>query len=48
VKKLAQADTERARKRVISDYIAGMTNTYASKLYEKFFMPMSGSIFDRL
>ena len=48
VKKLALADTERARKRVISDYISGMTNTYASRLYEKFFMPMSGSIFDRL
>lgn len=48
VKKLALAETERARKRVISDYISGMTNTYASKLYEKFFMPMSGSIFDRL
>ncbi|WP_248850006.1 anti-phage deoxyguanosine triphosphatase [Thiomicrospira microaerophila] len=48
LKKVQKAESERERKRVICDYIAGMTNTYASRLYEKFFMPKSGSIFDRL
>ncbi|WFE68137.1 anti-phage deoxyguanosine triphosphatase [Thiomicrospira sp. R3] len=48
LKKVKKAQSERERKRVICDYIAGMTNTYASRLYEKFFMPKSGSIFDRL
>ena len=48
VRKIESARSERERKRVISDYIAGMTNTYASRLYEKFFLPMRGSIFDKL
>lgn len=42
------AESERDRQRVISDYIAGMTNTYASRLYEKFFTASQGSIFDRI
>ncbi len=46
--KFNQAATERAQKRVICDYIAGMTNNYASKLYEKFFLPKQGSVFDRI
>lgn len=46
--KFNQADSERACKRVICDYIAGMTNNYASKLYEKFFLPKQGSVFDRI
>nr|WP_269471168.1 hypothetical protein [Thiomicrorhabdus aquaedulcis] len=28
--------------------MAGMTNTYASRLYAKLFTPSQGSIFDRL
>lgn len=48
LKKIERAVDQRERKRIICDYIAGMTNTYASRLYEKFFMPKSGSIFDRL
>lgn len=48
VAKLADAQDERQRKRIICDYISGMTNTYASRLYEKFFLPMRGSVFDRL
>lgn len=48
LRRVKSAGSERARKRVISDYISGMTNTYASRLYEKFFLPKSGSIFDRL
>ena len=47
-KKYQQAETEQAKQRVISDYIAGMTNTYASRLYAKLFTPSQGSIFDRL
>lgn len=43
-----RAESEREQQRVISDYIAGMTNTYASRLYEKFFTASQGSIFDRL
>ena len=47
-KKYQQADSEQAQQRVISDYIAGMTNTYASRLFAKLFTPTQGSIFDRL
>jgi dGTPase len=43
-----QAESEQAQQRVICDYIAGMTNVYASKLYAKLFLPTSGSVFDRL
>ncbi|NPA71625.1 MAG: deoxyguanosinetriphosphate triphosphohydrolase family protein [Gammaproteobacteria bacterium] len=42
------ADGEQAKQRVIADYIAGMTNTYAARLYAKLFTPVTGSIFDRL
>jgi len=46
--KYQKAQTEQAQQRVISDYIAGMTNTYAARLYAKLFTPEQGSIFDRL
>ena len=36
------------RKRVVCDYIAGMTDDYATRLYEKIYHPHKGSIFDRL
>lgn len=39
---------ETAQLRVICDFIAGMTDDYATKFYEKFFTPNKGSIFDRL
>lgn len=35
-------------KRVICDYISGMTDNYATKLYHKLFSPDMGSIFDRM
>lgn len=35
-------------KRVICDYIAGMTDLYATKQYRRLFIPDIGSIFDRL
>lgn len=34
--------------RVICDYIAGMTDNYATKMYQKLFIPTVGSVFDRL
>ncbi|MGM8899810.1 dGTP triphosphohydrolase, partial [Psychrobacter sp. 1Y4] len=39
---------ESAKMRVICDFIAGMTDDYAAKFYEKLFTPNKGSIFDRL
>ena len=42
------AETERGRRRVVCDYIAGMSNVYAARLYDKLFSADSGSIFDRL
>ena len=43
-----KAESERAQQRAISDYIAGMTNNYASRLHNKLFNASEGSIFDRL
>lgn len=43
-----QAKNEKAQKRVICDYIAGMTDEYAAKLYERIFCPHRGSVFERL
>ena len=34
--------------RVICDYVSGMTDDYATRLYEKIIQPRLGSIFDRL
>ncbi|TEW49569.1 deoxyguanosinetriphosphate triphosphohydrolase family protein [Psychromonas sp. RZ5] len=36
------------KKRIICDYISGMTDSYATKLYHKLFSPDIGSIFDRM
>ena len=46
--KMQQQDSEQQRQRIICDYIAGMTNTYAARLYSKLFTPSQGSIFDLL
>lgn len=34
--------------RIVCDYIAGMTDVYATRIYKRIFMPDSGSVFDRL
>jgi dGTPase len=34
--------------RIISDFVAGMTDTYLLKTYERLFAPRMGSVFDRL
>lgn len=36
------------KERVLSDYISGMTDGYATRLYQKLFIPSMGSIFDIL
>ena len=39
---------EDATKRVVCDYIAGMTDRYLIKLHRTLFSPEYGSIFDKL
>ena len=39
---------EQHRLRVIADYIAGMTDEYATKMFERMFVPRHGTVFDRL
>ncbi|MGB9096244.1 anti-phage deoxyguanosine triphosphatase [Erwinia sp.] len=41
-------DQTENNERVLCDYISGMTDSYATKLYHKLFSPNIGSIFDRL
>jgi dGTPase len=36
------------QKRVICDYLSGMTDEYATKLYERLFVPRRGTIFEQL
>ena len=36
------------KKRVICDFIAGMTDKYANRFYERLFIPGQGSVFDRI
>lgn len=46
IKEAEKGDDKKMR--VISDYVSGMTDEYATRLYEKIFVPRKGSIFDRL
>lgn len=39
---------EQHKMRVICDYVSGMTDEYAARMYEKIYYPHKGSIFDRL
>lgn len=39
---------DREKKRVICDYIAGMTDDYAIRRYQQMFIPNVGSVFDHL
>jgi dGTPase len=45
---LREADTEAQRVRVLADFISGMTDNYAERMYNRLFQPGSGSVFDRL
>lgn len=42
------AGTEAEARRVIADYVAGMTDSYANRMYERLLEPGKGSVFDRL
>lgn len=46
--KARDEDSPQAAMRVICDFIAGMSDDYATRIYEKIFLPRKGSIFDRL
>lgn len=48
VKKFNEQDTEAKRMRFVCDYIAGMTDDYATRIYERFFIPRSGSVFQKI
>jgi dGTPase len=43
-----EAADESAQLRVICDHIAGMTDSFLLKTYERLFSPRMGSVFDRL
>ena len=45
---LPDNSTERVKARVVSDYLSGMTDNYAQKLYSKLFLPNQGSVFEVL
>ena len=45
---ISKVAEQSAQMRVICDFIAGMTDDYATRFYEKLFTPQKGSIFDRL
>lgn len=42
------AKDETSKKRIICDYIAGMTDDYAIKIYERLFVPRHGNVFEKL
>ena len=44
--KAAKSDLQ--QKRIICDFIAGMTDQYANRFYERLFLPGHGSVFDRI
>lgn len=44
--KAQESETKKAR--TVCDYVAGMTDEYATKMYERLFMPREGHVFDRL
>lgn len=48
LKRYDRVGSDAERLRVICDYISGMTDEYATRLYEKIYYPHKGSIFDQL
>lgn len=42
------AETQGRGRRIICDYMASMTDDYASRLYNRLFVPSSGSVFERI
>lgn len=47
-KRYTDESTQQKKMRIICDFIAGMTDEYATRMYEKLYYPHKGSIFDRL
>jgi len=43
-----ESKNENFKKRIICDFISGMTDQYANRFYERLFIPGHGSVFDRL
>lgn len=43
-----EANGEDAKHRIICDYIAGMTDDYATRIYQRLFVPREGSVFDKI
>ncbi|WP_412973023.1 anti-phage deoxyguanosine triphosphatase [Glaciecola sp. MF2-115] len=43
-----EAETENEKHRVLADYISGMTDEYATRLYNHLFLPKSNSVMDSL
>lgn len=46
--RMLESESDEERIRVLADYIAGMTDDYAERLYNRLFQPGHGSIFDRM
>ena len=46
-RKFIISSSEKESARIVGDYIAGMTDSFASRTYEKLFEPGKGSVFDR-
>ncbi len=47
-KEWSEASTDSNKMRVICDYISGMTDEYATRLFERLFVPRQGTVFQRL
>jgi dGTPase len=47
-KRWVEADDDNAKHRVLADYISGMTDEYATRLYNHLFLPKSGTVLDSL
>ena len=46
--RLDSDSSEEAKARLVSDYIAGMTDNYAQKIYARLYLPDKGSIYELL
>lgn len=46
--KASEAEDEDAMARAVCDYVAGMTDEYATRIYERLFVPRQGTVFERL
>ncbi len=44
----SNAKSKSEQKRIICDYVAGMTDDYAIRMYERLFIPRQGNVFDKL